>query len=677
MSKDANGGGAAGGGSGTPPWAADAAILRRVFEKPPTFPCIAPAHTVGRWLRDAARLARRLLPDEVWPRVSLGTPSPGDLTSPAPDLRACLWWLNRMHEVFILGLRTEDLDDAVICTLADLVANPPIREGSKFRPKLDPDWISKDTGRPEPTIVLDLGRVTMRVGLSALIEKTITSGYVLLAHAEGWRGQIPSAPASNSPKGDAMPEPALPRVNPDQLRALAGAFRDMRDRLLRLASQIQDGQEGHERLKRLGAQGGRLLDAAIRAGAGDPFDQWSAGPVLEPEVPGMPPSEVNEELWWMQWRSFSQCVGPRVQPLLPGNFGRTRWQILSENKAEGIIMFTGSQPVADPAHVWRDRIEDHAGLCGLVAEELVERADRAQAAAEEANERDRRVLNGTLDALEEILDDSRVRREFCRRVTEAAEGRHRWIIEQCLPQLREAVELSHRVPDPPDASANQSRAGRINPFQAGSEPPAASAESTDSILLNFLARGQKRTQTPEELARDEAFDRYAACEGESQRHYDAWAKANAAQPPLCCAFLWRWHRRVRPAFALLPELSPDYAATFDPAGLPVAEAADMLEAVRKELEEVIGRRRPLAADSKADGWTKLELCQQAEIGETTFDRIAKKAGVMRADSGQHGYRYGQDELEKLIAACATPGKRRWPAAGERWQVYLAAARKLE
>lgn len=293
---------------------------------------------------------------------------------------------------------------------------------------------------------------------------------------------------------------------------------------------------------------------------------------------------------------------------------------------------------------------------------------------------DRQLFNRVLDDLETMLDDNRRRRLFFEGVDEAVTLRERWVAEQCNQEVLAFGRAMKRLPPPPpaedgptmavreqflaDVRAQQGLSPRVrsvaspNPFRVFSPAP---------ILQSaFAAPAHPVPKSPEAEEVDKAIDEWRRVELEAEEVFDAWARERAAEPPYCFAFLWRWHHKQRPVPSLLPGASPELAAKFNPSKIPTAMAGAILDATRRELQEP-----GLTAAEKPDGWTKAELRTQAGISETTFDRICEEAGVARPSSGQHGYRFGPDDLEKLTrAAGAKGGKRKWKQARERWSILL-------
>src|SRR3712207_1630524 len=113
--------------------------------------------------------------------------------------------------------------------------------------------------------------------------------------------------------------PSAPRPQPDALRRVARTFRQIGERLVRIAGQMETPEDGQDSLKLHGARAGQLLVEAARAGAGSPFDQWASATPSSP-APHEPPSEINVQLWWMHWHVFTRWMSMGARPYVPDNF---------------------------------------------------------------------------------------------------------------------------------------------------------------------------------------------------------------------------------------------------------------------------------------------------------------------------------------------------------------------
>jgi hypothetical protein len=89
--------------------------------------------------------------------------------------------------------------------------------------------------------------------------------------------------------------------------------------------------------------------------------------------------------------------------------------------------------------------------------------------------------------------------------------------------------------------------------------------------------------------------------------------------------------------------------------------------VPEAIEGMVARfktRMPVTL-AKPDGWTVEELVTQAGVSLATFHRMRDKADIRKFDRGEHGARYGPDELEKLVAFLRRSTLKGWHKAADR------------
>lgn len=103
---------------------------------------------------------------------------------------------------------------------------------------------------------------------------------------------------------------------------------------------------------------------------------------------------------------------------------------------------------------------------------------------------------------------------------------------------------------------------------------------------------------------------------------------------------------------------------------PAPRFADRLLQIRQWCLEATSR---IPASAKMDGWTKQELCKEADISGPTFSRIRRVCKLRRvAKSGRHSFRYSMQNVRELIRGAREHAHRRhlWEQAADRWEQLL-------